>query len=283
MNPPVAAAFDIQNALKLVDTAAQTYSPVPPRGGAVIFSRATDTRALVFADADDAVIAFRGTADLRNWLTDLQCDLRPWRSAHARVHHGFLAAWRSIRDETIQTVEDLGPKRRLWLTGHSLGGALAMLAALELKSVASNAANLAGCYTFGQPRVGNADFRDWFNAVLRDKTFRVVHSDDIVARVPWLLGSYHHAGHEIFFPNAVFPRFGVTPPSTTLNLELGTLNYRVNPSIWAKLPSDLIGLARAWFSGFDALLADHYVRSYINLLARSPAGPIRNPTPKPQL
>jgi hypothetical protein len=151
MNPPVAAAFDIQNALKLVDTAAQTYSPVPPRGGAVIFSRATDTRALVFADADDAVIAFRGTADLRNWLTDLQCDLRPWRSAHARVHHGFLAAWRSIRDETIQTVEDLGPKRRLWL------------------------------------------------------------------------------------------------------------------------------------SGFDALLADHYVRSYINLLARSPAGPIRNPTPKPQL
>jgi triacylglycerol lipase len=253
MNAPIDSAFDIQNALKLLDASAQAYAPVTPRAGAVISSRATDTRALVFTEAEDAIIAFRGTADLRNWLTDLECDLKPWRSPHARVHAGFLAAWRSVRDHVMDALENLGPNRRLWLTGHSLGGALAMVAALDLKLEASNSVCIAGCYTFGQPRVGNADFRTWYNAVLRERTFRIVHADDIVARVPWLLGAYRHAGTEVFFPS-----FASAP--------------LLDPSLWRKLPYDVLGLAHAVARGRDALLRDHYIRAYINLLSRSPAG-----------
>ena len=259
MNPPIDGAFDLQNALQLLDASAQAYDPIPTRGSSVLCARATDTRVLVLSGAADGIIAFRGTANLRNWLTDLECDLKPWQSPHARVHAGFRAAWRSVRDDVIEAVEDFGPDRRIWLTGHSLGGALAMLAALDLKREVSNAAHLAGCYTFGQPRVGNADFRSWYNAVFRERTFRVVHSDDIVARVPWLLGSYRHAGTEVFFPS-----FAAAPI--------------VDPPWWRKLPSDAAGLARAWSCGADALLRDHYVRSYINLLARSPAGQTLNST-----
>jgi triacylglycerol lipase len=254
MNPPIDSAFDLQNALPLLEASAQAYDPFPLRGASVIASRATDTRALVLTGPEDGVIAFRGTAHLRNWLTDLECDLKPWRSPQARVHAGFLAAWRSVRHDVIDAVENFGQNRRIWITGHSLGGALAMLAALDLKLEVFNAAQIAGCYTFGQPRAGNAAFRAWFDAVLRERTFRVVHSDDIVARVPWLLGSYRHAGHEVFFP---------PQPAS---------HYRLDPPWWRKAPSDVAGLARAWSCGRDALLRDHYVRAYMNLLARAPAG-----------
>jgi triacylglycerol lipase len=259
MNPPIDSAFDIQNALQLLDASAQAYGPIPPRGSSVLSSRATDTRVLVLSGADDGIVAFRGTANLRNWLTDLECDLKPWQSPHACVHAGFLAAWRSVRSDVIDAVEDFGPDRRIWLTGHSLGGALAMLAALDLKREVSNASHIAGCYTFGQPRVGNADFRAWFNAVHRARAFRVVHSDDIVARVPWLLGAYRHAGTEVFFPS-----FAAAPI--------------IDPPWWRKLPADIAGLVRAWSHGADSLLCDHYVRSYINLLSRSPAGRAVNST-----
>ena len=59
---------------------------------------------------------------------------------------------------------------------------------------------LAGVYTFGQPRVGDSTFRECYNfSGLMGRTFRVVHADDIVPRVPWLLGAYRHAGHEVFY------------------------------------------------------------------------------------
>ena len=59
---------------------------------------------------------------------------------------------------------------------------------------------LAGIYTFGQPRVGDWRFRDSYNSCeLLGRTFRVVHGDDFVPRVPWLLGWYRHAGREAFF------------------------------------------------------------------------------------
>jgi hypothetical protein len=57
----------------------------------------------------------------------------------------------------------------------------------------------SGVYTFGQPRVGNAVFRARYDASgLRCQTFRVIHSADMVPHVPFLLGFYRHAGHEIF-------------------------------------------------------------------------------------
>jgi len=251
MNPP----FDLQRALKLADASAQAYAPPP--GATLISNKATDTHALALADGGDLIVAFRGTADLRNWLTDLECAKSEFKihGLKLKVHAGFLRAWLSIRDEVSALVSSRAPgPASLFLTGHSLGGALAMLAAMDLQGVAA-------CYTFGQPRVGAPAFANAYNAFLRARTFRVVNSDDLVPRLPWLLASYRHAGNEIFFP----------APACAARLGLGEAGPLINPSLWRKLPADALALARALATRHPTLLEDHHVRSYINLLSRAPA------------
>ena len=136
------------------------------------------------------VVAFRGTeAKVRDWLTDLRCV--PRVSGEEKVHTGFLEAFSEERGAEQETVEEAiksilvehgnGPDddgRRpfpLYLTGHSLGGALALLATKRL------APNVDGaCYTFGAPRIANYEY---FRFV-KTPVFRIVNSSDIVPRVP---------------------------------------------------------------------------------------------------
>jgi hypothetical protein len=107
---------------------------------------------------------------------------------------------------------------------------------------------VARVYTFGQPRVGNSAYRDGYNADLRDRTFRIVHADDIVPRIPWLLGSYRHAGHEAFFPS---------PPSVPL-LDLS----------WPrKLLVDVPGLIREFYCDRLEFLDDHHINNYLGLFS----------------
>ena len=142
------------------------------------------------AEGDDFVIvAFRGTElpvpalnplktlrTLRGSLMDSLTDARFGLAevpglGRGRVHGGFLAALNEVFDQ----LRDLaGPGRALWLTGHSMGGALAILAAAQLP-------NVQGIYTFGTPSVGDADF----GAALQERVrlFRFVHGDDWVTRL----------------------------------------------------------------------------------------------------
>ena len=73
-------------------------------------------------------------------------------------------------------------KRKIWITGHSLGAALATLAADRYR-------NVKGLYTYGSPRVGDKDFKKNF----RMNTYRFVNNNDIVTKVP-PAGMYRHVG-----------------------------------------------------------------------------------------
>jgi len=101
-------------------------------------------------------------------------------------------------------------------------------------------------YTFGQPRAGNAAWARWYDAQLRSRTFRIVHAQDVVARMPWLLGRFRHAGTEIFFD------------------ALGVMHQ--DWPWWAKAPSDAAGLWLEWKRGKIALLGDHHVSTYVEML-----------------
>lgn len=134
------------------------------------------------------VLAFRGTEKkISDWLTDARCV--PTVEGKSKVHTGFLEAFTKNRDAHERTVEkavedilalpeakdDNGAPLPLFVTGHSLGGALALLAT---KLVAPNVDG--ACYTFGAPRIGNYEyFRQ-----LKTPVYRVVNSSDIVPRVP---------------------------------------------------------------------------------------------------
>jgi len=265
MNSSIPNQYDAENARLLAAVAAAAYQPQAEFGDwktTVVACKATDTRALIACDGGDCVAAFRGTQDLRNWLTDLDCAFT--RLGNLRVHRGFFEALESVRKDLEAEIAGTHYER-LWLTGHSLGGALAMLCARFWDGA------VEGVYTFGQPRAGDAAFRDEYNNRLRDRTFRVIHADDIVPRVPWLLGAYRHAGHEIYFPSpsgrGIKGEGGSSPSASGIEGEGGWLQ---DCGLLSKLPSDLWNAARELRRGKLALLDDHHISRYLALFPGRP-------------
>ncbi len=131
------------------------------------------------------VIAFRGTRikSFRDVVTDAQMAPSP-EPGLGHVHSGFRKSLNEVWDTAVQHLRrpelDCGPgaARRLWLTGHSLGGALATLAAARLP-------HAAGLYTFGCPKVGDVEFHREFNRRnVATNTFRFVHARDAVVHLP---------------------------------------------------------------------------------------------------
>jgi len=154
-----------------------------------------DTQA--FLAADDAVIflAFRGTTSGRDWCTD--CKVKLISSVQGRVHFGFNEALDFIWDGLEKSIRDFQDNNQtIFITGHSLGGALAVLAADRLieKSI-----EVKGIYTFGQPRVGDKDYMIKFDKKMKERTFRFVHDEDVVPRLPSIFQGYCHIGTEIYF------------------------------------------------------------------------------------
>ena len=254
MRFPFPSMFWPRRARILARASAEAYLPVPENDGTRVSIRSaeTDTQVLVIRSKAEVIVAFRGTAHWRNWLTDLDCELID--TGPFRAHRGFVRALESVFEEVSGEMGAAG-RRPLLFTGHSLGGALAMLCARWWRGT------VAGVYTFGQPRAGDAAFRGNYNSHLWPVTYRMVHADDVVPRVPWLLGRYRHAGQEVFFPGG---RGRVA--------AAGAAAYLINPLWWEKIPGEARGLAREAWHGRDALLADHHMDSYLELLGPEPVG-----------
>jgi pimeloyl-ACP methyl ester carboxylesterase len=134
--------------------------------------------AIVVDQSDLRIVAFRGTDECADWWTNLNILFR--KAAWGRVHRGFcLAAERFWPDVQRHVREARSDGRRVWVTGHSLGGAIAVLAAGKL--LADEADAVEGLCTFGQPPVGGRTFRVNCNRVLGERYLRIVnHTDSIV-------------------------------------------------------------------------------------------------------
>jgi hypothetical protein len=128
-----------------------------------------------------SVLVFRGTElDPRDWATDLSVWPVAWPEG-GLVHDGFAHALNAIWAQvTTALTESAG---RLIYTGHSLGAALATLAASRHAPGA--------IYTFGSPRVGNDAF---VRSIAALEHHRFVNCCDVVCRVPPETFEYHHAG-----------------------------------------------------------------------------------------
>lgn len=148
--------------------------------------KASDTQGFVAGKDDYQIICFRGT----NSITDMGFDVWFTKTAayggKGKVHNGFEKALQSVWP---QLIGKLDKNTRVFVTGHSLGGALAILTAHRL--TLDNYA-LAAVYTYGAPRVGNRDFIKAYDALLKDKTFlHINHTDIVPASPPEILGFAH--------------------------------------------------------------------------------------------
>jgi triacylglycerol lipase len=126
-----------------------------------------------------AIVSFRGTEvdDLQDVFDDARFALVRWHEAGAKVHHGFREAFERIEPRLADALASIGSERTLWLSGHSLGGALAVLAGDRFDRA-------DGILSIGSPRVGNGAFAAAFDARFGAVTARYVSNRDFVTRVP---------------------------------------------------------------------------------------------------
>ncbi|KAF7842913.1 phospholipase A1-Igamma1, chloroplastic-like [Senna tora] len=150
----------------------------------------------------DILVAWRGTVAPCEWYEDFQRRLDPIGQKEAKVEHGFLSIYTSKSDTTrynktsaseqvmkevtklVKFYKEKGEEVSLTITGHSLGGALALLNAYEAASTIPDLP--VSVISFGAPRVGNFAFKDELDQ-LGVKTLRVVVKQDLVPRMPGLV------------------------------------------------------------------------------------------------
>lgn len=172
----------------------------------VAFFSRHGTQALVAHNADAIVVCFRGTevAEREDLLADIRFCLEP--ANQGAIHEGFSAALDQVwepGDEAppsdaasdgfiLPYLRRIRSDQAVWFTGHSLGGALATLAAARFHR---GEAPAQGLVTFGSPRVGDAAFA----ATYPVPAVRFVNDNDVVTQVPWPLAmiDYRHVGTHV--------------------------------------------------------------------------------------
>ncbi|KAM0988976.1 hypothetical protein FF1_012965 [Malus domestica] len=167
----------------------------------------TDTQVAIWRDS--ARKRLSRWKDLRTDLMVAPTGLNPERiggdfKQEVQVHSGFLRAYDSVRIRIVSLMklaigyfDDIAEpldKWHVYITGHSLGGALSTLLALELSSsqLAKRGLISVTMYNFGSPRVGNKVFAEIYNKKVKD-SWRVVNHRDIIPTIPRLMGYCHVA------------------------------------------------------------------------------------------
>ena len=150
-----------------------------------------------------AVVIFRGTnfTEIPDWYKNLTATFET--TDQGKFHQGFSDAYRTVRSEVRRFISEEKPDK-LWITGHSLGGAMAVACGVDVKVHTKIPASLV---TFGQPRFADDQAAKWIDQQFDGRYARFVHGDDIVPSVPfyvpWLF-PYAHAGNLVaVFDNGI--------------------------------------------------------------------------------
>lgn len=151
------------------------------------FETSFDTCGIIAERGDATIVAFSGTdpAVWENIVTNGKIGPTPGADTHFGFTKAFEAVW-----ETVGTAMTTCAKP-IFITGHSLGAALAVLAS---KRASDSALPHVATYTFGLPRVGGEIFANAYNATLGATTYRLVHGNDVVAAVPMSRLGFRHVG-----------------------------------------------------------------------------------------
>jgi hypothetical protein len=202
-----------------------------------------DGWAYVVEGKDLVALCFRGTTSTLNWKTNLQAALvhPDHTDKNLLVHEGFYRAFRLLfegedqLEQKMKEIKSRNPNTPIYFAGHSLGGALAQIAAAVLGDD-----NTAACYTFGSPRVGNKYLDQW----VKTPSYRVMNYADIVPQSPLPI-VYQHAGDARYMPDKV-----VGSP------------YRFQPNIFERTWQNIRGLFQ-YLRTFSILgIEDHSMKDY---------------------
>ncbi|KAJ1935897.1 hypothetical protein FBU59_005235 [Linderina macrospora] len=154
-------------------------------------------------DTKEIIVSWRGTTILMDWVKDFTYFPVSWPSAvtGSKVHRGFLQAYSSVSSQIEQSVAKLVakyPDYSIVLTGHSLGGAQATIAAVDYATRHPEWRSKMKLFTYGQPRVGNTKFAGWLSQQ-PFPIYRTVYKGDLVPRVPFQFMGFQHISQEVWY------------------------------------------------------------------------------------
>jgi predicted lipase len=147
------------------------------------------------ATTSTAMVAFRGTETIWDWIDDIDAVPVPYLAVpgSGSVHMGFQLVYEHIRGSMAQRLAACAGVKSILVTGHSLGGALAVLGGYQIAKTL-NPGIVPLLYTFAGPRTAAPDFAAKFNAAI-GVCNRIVNFMDVVPQVP-LPPVYQHVGAE---------------------------------------------------------------------------------------
>ena len=184
----------------------------------------------------DAVICFRGTEPKE--MSDIKADLnaiqRKGLHNTGDVHSGFQGEINKIWDLILEKVNEL-KDHKIYVTGHSLGGAMATICAKRLQEENITVQCL---YTYGSPRVGD---RKWVKS-LQIPHYRFQNNNDVVCKVPFWIMGYRHHGKNVYIG---------------YNGKIAKINR------WRRFIDSMCGRFKAWskWQFFDGIY-DHDITTY---------------------
>lgn len=162
----------------------------------------TDTQAVVLnkLSSDRLYLVFRGSDKSIDWMNNVQFrqQIYPYgdSTTDVRFHQGFMTAYFAVRDRLLETLSTF-TGQQVVVTGHSLGGALATIAALDLQYNFGRANDLNFIVnTFGAPRVGNQAQVESYNRRVPNSQ-RFIYGWDVVTRVPREWQGFAHVDQAI--------------------------------------------------------------------------------------
>ncbi|KAJ3359066.1 hypothetical protein GGF32_009679 [Allomyces javanicus] len=149
------------------------------------------------------VVSFRGSSNAANWVQNLDFGKKTYpytkpaafASKTVEVHSGFVKAYEEMRSTLLTTLKAAVaayPTAKVLYTGHSLGGAIATLAAADTSASGLVAASKVQLTIYNSPRVGSATFSDMVSALGLSGVARYVEENDIVSHLPPTNFGFNH-------------------------------------------------------------------------------------------
>ena len=197
------------------------------------------------SNANDLIISCRGTQP--GEMNDVMADLEVFKSdsvTGTKIHQGFKEEVDKIYDVVEGRVKRLAG-HKIWVTGHSLGGAMATILAQRLEFAGGH--DVDTLYTYGSPRAGGPRFRAWCEKHLNHQRF--VNNNDVVPCIPTFF-RWRHSGKCHYIK------------STGEVTNLGRWSSeRIRDKGWS--------LIKTMFKGRFDLISDHNINDYILHLENS--------------
>ena len=163
-------------------------------------------RGFILKESNSSIIAFKETDSISDWILNIHFTKISisWLKNYNPIpqgHKGFTNAYKVIRNHIISPARNY--KEIIHVCGHSLGGAIATLAALDLKISFPQKDIII--YTFASPKVGDRKFAEIFNNEMNGKTQRIYIDGDLVPKTPITLNppdNYKHVDKEFILQNS---------------------------------------------------------------------------------